>query len=192
MLAQNILFTCTAVFAAFASASPIQKRAVTVVTDNDSKSITTALTVPAQIDSFESGTSKADAASTVLGVINQAVQLVQGLIDKDIAVSLWKFPNLHLKSWHYFSQRRQRFTQETVSALAAAFPTATIVMSNVGYDLVGTPIVKQETSYKAKVGSNVSYDVLVIGAGQSFTLKGDGGFENVRASNSQNLSDTSN
>lgn len=97
MLAQNILFTCTAVFATFASASPIQKRAVTVVTDGATKSLTSALTVPAQLDSVESGTSKADAASTVLGVVNQAVQLVQGLVDKDIAVS-FQIPDFSLKN----------------------------------------------------------------------------------------------
>lgn len=56
------------------------------------------------------------------------------------------------------------------------------MMSNVGYTFTGTVDVKQTTSYKAKVGSNVSYDVLVFGAGGTFTLQGDGGFENVRLS----------
>jgi NADH dehydrogenase FAD-containing subunit len=76
-------------------------------------------------------------------------------------------------------QRRQRFTQETVSAVSIQFPGKTVVMSNVGYSLSCTPDVKSSTSYNAKVGSNVSYDVLVFGSGCTFVLKGDGGFENV-------------
>ena len=76
-------------------------------------------------------------------------------------------------------------------------------MSNVGYSLTCTPEVIQHTSYKAKVGSNVrlvafpnaalsrltseSYDVLIFGSGCTFTLKGDGGFQNVSSkSNLQN------
>lgn len=52
-------------------------------------------------------------------------------------------------------------------------------MSNVGYSISCTPTVVQGTSYKAKVGSNVSFDVLIFGSGCTFTLEGDGGFENV-------------
>ncbi|KAF8862497.1 hypothetical protein BDZ45DRAFT_739140 [Acephala macrosclerotiorum] len=51
-------------------------------------------------------------------------------------------------------------------------------MSNVGYSLPCTPEVIQKTSYKAKVGSNVSYDILIFSAGCTFTLNGDGGFQN--------------
>lgn len=94
--------------------------------------------------------------------MNKVVQLVQGLVDADIA-------------------RRQRFTQETVSAVWTQFGASgkSVVMSNVGYSLSCTPDVLYSTSYNAKVGSNVSFDVLVFGAGCAFTLKGDGGFENV-------------
>lgn len=63
-------------------------------------------------------------------------------------------------------------------------------MSNVGYTLTGTPDVLQKTSYKAKVGSNVSYDVLVFGTGHTFTLNGDGGFENVSTSEILRLGNT--
>jgi hypothetical protein len=52
-------------------------------------------------------------------------------------------------------------------------------MSNVGYSLTCAPEVLEKTSYKAKVGSNVSFDVLIFGAGCTFTLNGDGGFQNV-------------
>lgn len=116
MLAQNILFACTAVFAAFATASPIQKRAVTVVTDNGSKSLTSALKAPAQLDSFESGTSKADAASTVLGVVNQAVQLVQGLIDKDIAVSFKNSKSSYQKLTPFLSASSKIHTRNCLSS----------------------------------------------------------------------------
>lgn len=86
------------------------------------------------------------------------------------------FPNI---SETNSDQRRQSFTQETVSAVSAQFPGNSVVMSNVDYTISCAPEVVQHTSYKAKVGSNVSYDVLIIGAGCKFTLKGDGGFQNV-------------
>ncbi len=136
---------------------------------------------------------KADAAGAVAEVIGKVVDLIQGLIDGDTAVS---FPSewLMISCWENL-QRRQRFTQETVSAVSVQFPGRSVVMSNVGYSLTCTPEVIQHTSYKAKVGSNVrwvviqiyfdldwwkdSYDVLIFGSGCTFTLKGDGGFQNV-------------
>ena len=123
----------------------------------------------------------ADAASAVTGVNNDVVQLVQGLVDGDI-------------------KRRQRFTQETVAAVSVQFPSKTIVMSHVGYSLSCTPDTKESIGYNVKVGSNVryvpssgsisfkglptwhSFDVLVFGNGCTFTLKGNGGFENVSGS----------
>ncbi|KAH6682631.1 hypothetical protein B0J14DRAFT_672993 [Halenospora varia] len=164
MLAKNIIIACSIAFSSFASAAPavLSKRAVTVNTDTGSTSINPAIAttvVQGGTVSLDDIGGKADAAGAVADVINKVVQLVQGLVDADI-------------------KRRQRFTQETVSAVSVQFPGMSVVMSNVGYTITGTPLTVQKTSYKAKVGSNVSYDVLVFGAGSTFTLNGDGGFEN--------------
>jgi len=53
-------------------------------------------------------------------------------------------------------QRRQCFTQETVSAVSIQFPGRSVVKSNVGYSLTCMSKVIQHTSYK-EVGSNVRY-----------------------------------
>ncbi|KAH8774978.1 hypothetical protein F5882DRAFT_464666 [Hyaloscypha sp. PMI_1271] len=162
MLAKTLLIVFSFVFAALSSASPLEKRAVTVFTDTGSASITPAIATtevlsPDAADGDIGG--KADAVGAVADVISKVVDLIQGLIDGDTV-------------------RRQRFTQETVSAVSVEFPGRSVVMSNVGYSLTCTPEVIQHTSYKAKVGSNVSYDVLIFGSGCTFTLKGDGGFQN--------------
>lgn len=59
------------------------------------------------------------------------------------------------------------------------FPGKNIVMANVGYGFTGKTITVQRAIYDAKVGSDVTFDVLVFDAGNTFTLKGDGGFQNV-------------
>ncbi|KAE9370856.1 hypothetical protein N431DRAFT_442638 [Stipitochalara longipes BDJ] len=162
MLAKNVLTVLSVAFATLSSASPLEKRAVTVFTDTGSASITPAIATqqvvsPDAADGDVGG--KADAAGAVAEVIRKVVNLIQGLIDGDTV-------------------RRQRFTQETVSAVSVQFPGRSVVMSNVGYSLTCTPEVIQHTSYNAKIGYNVSYDVLIFGNGCTFTLKGDGGFQN--------------
>ncbi|PVH78488.1 hypothetical protein DL98DRAFT_573091 [Cadophora sp. DSE1049] len=158
MFCKTLIAALTVGLAAFSAASPIEKRAVTVSTDTGTVDITPAIaTEPVSFPDDVGG--KADAAGAVADVVNKVVQLVQGLIDGDI-------------------KRRQRFTQETVGAVSAQFPGKTVVMSNVGYTLSCTPDVLSSTSYNAKVGSNVSFDVLVFGTGCTFNLEGDGGFEN--------------
>lgn len=56
-------------------------------------------------------------------------------------------------------KHRQVFNQQTVFAVAGQFPTKNVVMRNVGYSLRSTSDVLQKTNYKAKVGSNISFDV---------------------------------
>ncbi|KAK0111666.1 hypothetical protein ONS95_002011 [Cadophora gregata] len=158
MFPKTILTVLTIGLAAFGAASPLDKRATTVSSDTGSVSIAGAVTAGGVSFPDDIGGS-ADAVGAVAEVVQKVVRLIQGLVDGDI-------------------KRRQRFTQETVTAVYKKFPTKTVVMSNVGYSLSCQPTVVQRTSYKAKVGSNVSYDVLVFGKGCTFTLKGDGGFEN--------------
>ncbi|KAG4412714.1 hypothetical protein IFR04_014145 [Cadophora malorum] len=158
MFSKTLAAALTVGLAAFSAASPLQKRATTVSTDTGTADITPAIaTEPVSFPDDVGG--KADAAGAVADVVNKVVQLVQGLVDDDI-------------------KRRQRFTQETVASVSAQFPGQSVIMSNVGYTLSCTPEVLSSTSYNAKVGSNVSFDVLVFGSGCTFSLEGDGGFEN--------------
>ncbi|RDW74942.1 hypothetical protein BP6252_06084 [Coleophoma cylindrospora] len=164
---KNLLLASILAFTTLASALPtdltpragfsLQKRAITVFTDGTSASITPAIATTVFNPDDVGG--KADAAGAVADVLNKVVALVQGLIDGDTV-------------------RRQRFTQETVAAVKSQFPGKAVVMCNVGYTTTGTIDVVQKTSYKAKVGSNVSFDVLVFGKGVTFTRNGDGGFQN--------------
>ncbi|KAK0102198.1 hypothetical protein ONS95_001007 [Cadophora gregata] len=158
MFSKTLITALTVGLVAFSNASPLVKRATTVSSDTGDASITPAITTePVSFPDDVGG--KVDAAGAVADVVNKVVQLVQGLVDDDI-------------------KRRQRFTQETVASVINQFPTKNVVMSNVGYSISCTPDVVSSTSYKAKVGSNVSYDVLVFGSGCTFELQGDGGFEN--------------
>ncbi|KAH7317874.1 hypothetical protein BKA65DRAFT_557282 [Rhexocercosporidium sp. MPI-PUGE-AT-0058] len=160
MFSKTIITALTVGLAVFSTASPIVKRAVTVSTDTGTASITPAIaTEPVSFLDDVSAGGKADAAGAIADVIDKVVDLIQKLVDGDL-------------------ERRRRFTQETVSSVSGQFPGKTVVMSNVGYTLSCTPDALSSTSYKAKVGSNVSYDVLVFGAGCTFDLQGDGGFEN--------------
>lgn len=69
------------------------------------------------------------------------------------------------------------FTQQTVAQVQQA-TGKNVVMSNVDYTFSGTPITKSSIKYKAKIGADVSYDVLTFNNG-TFSLHGDGGFQNV-------------
>lgn len=138
--------------------NPTKQTTETVYSDTGSVSVTPeyATTTVSLDATVGDGADVADAVGTV---ITKVVDYVQGLIDGDIA-------------------RRQKFTQRVVAEVRAQFPGYNVVMSNVGYSFTGTTISKSSTSYNAKVGSNVSYDVLTFTSG-TFTLEGDGGFENV-------------
>lgn len=90
--------------------------------------------VTAATDSDVGG--KADAASAVAGVVNQVVQLIQGMVDDDI-------------------KRRQAFTQNTAARTQAALG-GNVIVSNVGYALDSTNSKTFSTSYNAKIGSDVT------------------------------------
>ncbi|CZT52999.1 uncharacterized protein RSE6_14430 [Rhynchosporium secalis] len=159
MFFSKTLIALTVGFVAFSTASPVVKRGI-VQTDTGKANIKPAIVADkAVIDVNGSPRSSADVGGTMGDIVIKVIDLVQGLVDKDL-------------------ERRRRFTQETTASIAATFPGKTVVMSNVGYSLSCTPEALTSTKYKAKVGSDVSYDVLIIGAGCKFNLEGDGGFEN--------------
>ncbi|KAH8897718.1 hypothetical protein GQ53DRAFT_817996 [Thozetella sp. PMI_491] len=134
-----------------------QKRdaTLTVLSDTGSASIT----VPTTGTDAESGVGGgADIAGAVADIIGKVTNLIQGLIDDD-------------------TKRRQAFTQNTVARVRQA-TGQNVVMSNVGYNFQGTFTSRTSTKYKAKVGSDVSFDVITFKSG-TFDLKGDGGFQNA-------------
>ncbi|RYN70872.1 hypothetical protein AA0117_g10088 [Alternaria alternata] len=103
---------------------------------------------------------KTSAAGAVADVVNKVVQLVQGMIDDDLA-------------------RRRTFTQNTAKDVAAQFPGHSVIVCNVGYSLSGSgDQLVYSTSYNAKVGSDVTFDVIVFKSPKIFDRRGDGGYEN--------------
>ncbi|GME37279.1 hypothetical protein GTA08_BOTSDO14070 [Neofusicoccum parvum] len=103
---------------------------------------------------------KSSAVGAIGDVVNKAVQLVQGMIDKDI-------------------ERRQAFTQKVAKDVADQFPGHSVIVCNVGYSLSGAgEQLVYSTSYNAKVGSDVTFDVIVFKSPKVFDRQGDGGFEN--------------
>ncbi|KAL2065296.1 hypothetical protein VTL71DRAFT_2965 [Oculimacula yallundae] len=158
MFFSNTLIALTAGLAAFTTASPLDKRGK-VSTDTGSVNINPKIISSVSHPAGAPVRGSADAAGTIGDIVIKVTDFVQKLVDKDL-------------------ERRRRFTQETTASVAAAFPGQGVIMSNVGYDLSCTPPVLYSTKYKAKVGRDVSYDVLIVEKGCTFTLKGDGGFEN--------------
>ncbi|KAL5330755.1 hypothetical protein ACEPPN_000276 [Leptodophora sp. 'Broadleaf-Isolate-01'] len=75
-------------------------------------------------------------------------------------------------------EKRERLTQETVARLVTEFPDDNIVVCNVGFDFSDGTILEQGTiSFNAKIGANVSFEVLRFRTGK-FVRRGDGGFAN--------------
>ncbi|KAF3359865.1 hypothetical protein VdG1_05074 [Verticillium dahliae VDG1] len=70
------------------------------------------------------------------------------------------------------------FTQDVAARTAAAFPGRGVVVCNVGFKTTGTVVQQTTVRYDAKLGTTVTFEVVVLGAGASFTRQGDGGFEN--------------
>ncbi|KAF4308830.1 hypothetical protein GTA08_BOTSDO11860 [Botryosphaeria dothidea] len=103
---------------------------------------------------------KSSAVGAIGDVVNKVVKLVQGMIDKDI-------------------ERRQAFTQKVAREVADKFPGQSVIVCNVGYSLTGSgDQLVYSTSYNAKVGSDVTFDVIVFKSPKTFDRQGDGGYEN--------------
>ncbi|KAF2086393.1 hypothetical protein K490DRAFT_66582 [Saccharata proteae CBS 121410] len=103
---------------------------------------------------------RASAVEAIAGVVDKAVKLVQQMVDKDI-------------------QRRQAFTQRVVADVSAQFPGQSVVVCNVGYSLTGSgQQLVYSTSYNAKIGSDVTFDVIVFKSPKDFVRHGDGGYQN--------------
>ncbi|KNG44613.1 hypothetical protein TW65_08538 [Stemphylium lycopersici] len=112
---------------------------------------------------------KASAGAAVADVVGKVYHLVQDMIDDDI-------------------KRRQFFTQKVVQDVHAEFPNYNIVVCNVGYKLGGSgDSLIHKTSYKAKIGSNVSFDVIIFKGPNTFRRWGDGGYENLPPGSAANI-----
>ncbi|TPX09859.1 uncharacterized protein E0L32_008881 [Thyridium curvatum] len=133
---------------------------LTVHTDNETAQIsvptTSTVVTPNAVNGPAIGNG-ADVAGAVADIVDKVVNLIQKLVDNDI-------------------KRRQTFTQNVV-ARARQETGLNVIMSNVGYTFDGTVVSRTSTKYKAKVGSDVSFDVITFESG-TFDLKGDGGFQN--------------
>jgi len=65
-----------------------------------------------------------------------------------------------------------------VSRVRQKWPMHSIVIANTAYSFNGAMVHKVGAKYKAAVGKDVTYDVLMFDHA-TFQLKGDGGFQNV-------------
>ncbi|KAJ6201660.1 hypothetical protein J3E72DRAFT_370626 [Bipolaris maydis] len=76
-------------------------------------------------------------------------------------------------------ERRKQFTQRVVSDVHARYPGFNVVVCNVGYKLEGPGYQNVvSTKYRAAVGADVTYDVVLFSSPKTFTRQGDGGFQN--------------
>jgi len=77
-------------------------------------------------------------------------------------------------------QRRKAFTQQVAREVHTRLPGYNVVVCNVGYSLTGSGFQRVSgTSFKAKFGANVSFDVIIFNSPKTFVRRGDGGFQNV-------------
>ncbi|EUC41348.1 hypothetical protein COCMIDRAFT_8915 [Bipolaris oryzae ATCC 44560] len=76
-------------------------------------------------------------------------------------------------------ERRKQFTQRVVSEVHARYPGFNVVVCNVGYKLEGSGYQNVvSTKYRAAVGADVTFDVVLFSSPKTFTRQGDGGFQN--------------
>ncbi|KAM0335859.1 hypothetical protein ACHAQA_000909 [Verticillium albo-atrum] len=101
----------------------------------------------------------ASAVNAVAGIASKINLLIQQTIDKDLA-------------------GRRKFTQDVARDTAKAFPGRGVVVCNVGFDTTGTINHRQTVRYDAKLGTTVTFEVVVLAPGATFNRRGDGGFEN--------------
>ncbi|KAM0282980.1 hypothetical protein ACHAQH_002791 [Verticillium albo-atrum] len=101
----------------------------------------------------------ASATRAVLGIASKINLLIEQTIEKDL-------------------EGRRKFTQEVARDTAAAFPGHGVVVCNMGFGTTGTIAHQQTVRYNAKLGTTVTFEVVVLAPGATFTLRGDGGFEN--------------
>ncbi|USP81367.1 cytochrome P450 [Curvularia clavata] len=102
---------------------------------------------------------KAGIAGAINGIVEKILVLIEK-IENDI-------------------ERRKQFTQDVVRNTHAQFPGFNIVVCNVGYSLAG-PGFSSVTSvtYKAQIGTPVTFDVVLFSSPKTFVRRGDGGFQN--------------
>ncbi|KZL82340.1 hypothetical protein CI238_12173, partial [Colletotrichum incanum] len=167
MLFKNILTTSVLGLASFGVSSPVPaaERGVIVSSDTGSLDIGQVITdvkreIVARQELAPRAGNSGELASAILTIVSQVNNLIPGLIQGDLA-------------------NRRVFTQRVAAAVSQQNPGLSVVVCNVGYSVTGNPAQSvTSVSYNAKVGSNVSFDVVVFRKGSTFTRRGDGGFEN--------------
>lgn len=113
---------------------------------------------PSQRASSSGGSTGLDIAKVVDGLVSAAITSVKDAQKADIA-------------------SRQKFTQEVAASVYAQFGNKAVVVCNVGYSMTPAAESVTSTNYGAKLGSDVTFDVVVFTTG-TFVRKGNGGYEN--------------
>ncbi|KAG7127996.1 hypothetical protein HYQ45_012197 [Verticillium longisporum] len=175
MLFNNFVAAAFLAFASVGMTSPVPITGDISVGDTNPLIAARQRVVPKPSGPVPGAPNKGSAATAILGIAEKINLLIQQTIDKDLEVCLLSIylPHLLIPSWG-----RRKFTQDVAARTAAAFPGRGVVVCNVGFKTTGTVVQQTTVRYDAKLGTTVTFEVVVLGAGASFTRQGDGGFEN--------------
>ncbi|PNH73291.1 hypothetical protein VDGD_09319 [Verticillium dahliae] len=155
MLFNNFVAAAFLAFASVGMTSPVPITGDISVGDTNPLIAARQRVVPKPSGPVPGAPNKGSAATAILGIAEKINLLIQQTIDKDL-----------------------EFTQDVAARTAAAFPGRGVVVCNVGFKTTGTVVQQTTVRYDAKLGTTVTFEVVVLGAGASFTRQGDGGFEN--------------
>ncbi|KAL9949697.1 hypothetical protein D7B24_006773 [Verticillium nonalfalfae] len=159
MLFNNFVAAAFLAFASVGMTSPVPATGDISVGDTNPLIAARQRVVPKPSGPVPGAPNKGSAATAILGIAEKINLLIQQTIDKDL-------------------EGRRKFTQDVAARTAAAFPGRGVVVCNVGFKTTGTVVQQTTVRYDAKLGTTVTFEVVVLGAGASFTRQGDGGFEN--------------
>lgn len=99
-------------------------------------------------------------AQSLLGIVVNTGRIVNALRLGDIAA-------------------RQQFTQRVAREAFGRSGGRAVIVCNVGFATTGNIFSRTTQRYDANLGADVTFEVVVLERGASFTRQGDGGFENV-------------
>ncbi|KAH6691255.1 hypothetical protein F5X68DRAFT_259350 [Plectosphaerella plurivora] len=159
MLFNNILATAVLAFASVGMASPVPVSGDIASADASPIIAARQRVVPKPSGPVPGTPNAGSAANAVLGIASKVNLLIQQTINKDL-------------------EGRRKFTQDVARQTAAAFPGRGVVVCNVGFGTTGTIQSQNTVRYDAKLGTTVTFEVVVLAPGATFTRRGDGGFEN--------------
>ncbi|KAH6697294.1 hypothetical protein F5X68DRAFT_272273 [Plectosphaerella plurivora] len=117
------------------------------------------------------------------GDIEQTIETRQSLFDtavfnQSIGGIVFNVTKLVLAIRGNDMAHRREFTQRVAREAFAISSGNAVVVCNVGYQTTGQVLSRTVQRFDANIGADVTYDVVVIGPGATFTRQGDGGFEN--------------